>query len=68
MLLQSDLYTFDEGIPTRNSARANPDDPLVELGPEFADVNCLKIVVFIMRLCPFYLELHVFSFPGQRLP
>lgn len=39
LLYQSDLYTFDEGIPTRSSARANPADPLIELGPEFAEVS-----------------------------
>ncbi|XP_027161665.1 UTP--glucose-1-phosphate uridylyltransferase-like [Coffea eugenioides] len=39
LLYQSDLYSFDEGIPTRSSARTNPADPLIELGPEFADVT-----------------------------
>ncbi|KAL3516659.1 hypothetical protein ACH5RR_023561 [Cinchona calisaya] len=39
LLYQSDLYIFYDGIPTRNSARANPADPLIELGPEFAVVS-----------------------------
>ncbi|CAA0840441.1 UTP--glucose-1-phosphate uridylyltransferase 1, partial [Striga hermonthica] len=34
-LLKSDLYTFTDGTLTRNTARENPDDPYVELGPEF---------------------------------
>lgn len=38
MLVQSDLYTFVDGIPTRNAARLKLDDPVIELGPEFAKV------------------------------
>ncbi|GER57810.1 Utp-glucose-1-phosphate uridylyltransferase [Striga asiatica] len=38
-LLKSDLYTFTDGTLTRNTARENPDDPYVELGPEFENVN-----------------------------
>ncbi|KAI3444911.1 hypothetical protein Pfo_001576 [Paulownia fortunei] len=38
-LLQSDLYTFMEGTLTRNTARENPADPSIELGPVFENVN-----------------------------
>lgn len=39
LLLQSDLYTADEGILVRNPARDNPVNPYIELGPEFEKVN-----------------------------
>ncbi|CAI9103301.1 OLC1v1001757C1 [Oldenlandia corymbosa var. corymbosa] len=39
LLYQSDLYSFDEGIPIRNPMRENPVDPMIELGPEFAHVD-----------------------------
>ncbi|KAL6981551.1 UTP--glucose-1-phosphate uridylyltransferase [Sarracenia purpurea var. burkii] len=32
---KSDLYTYAEGVLTRNSARKNPANPSIELGPEF---------------------------------
>lgn len=38
-LLQSDLYTLSEGTVTRNTARENPTDPSIELGPLFKTVN-----------------------------
>ncbi|KAL9437861.1 hypothetical protein AB3S75_023685 [Citrus x aurantiifolia] len=38
-LLQSDLYTADEGILVQNPARDNPANPSIELGPEFEKVN-----------------------------
>lgn len=41
-LLQSDLYTFIDGILTRNTARENPTDPSVQLGPVFRNVNDFK--------------------------
>ncbi|KAH6793768.1 hypothetical protein C2S52_004245 [Perilla frutescens var. hirtella] len=41
-LLQSDLYTFVEGTPTRNTARENPSDPSIQLGPVFRNVDDLK--------------------------
>lgn len=37
--LQSDLYTLVDGFVTRNSARANPSNPSIELGPEFKKVR-----------------------------
>ena len=43
--LQSDLYTLADGLVTRNSARANPANPAIELGPEFKKVD---ICIFIM--------------------
>lgn len=39
LLLKSDLYTLMDGILTRNTARENPADPAIELGPEFENVN-----------------------------
>lgn len=37
--LQSDLYTYKEGVLTRNPARTNPLNPVIDLGPEFAKVK-----------------------------
>ncbi|CAD6252157.1 unnamed protein product [Miscanthus lutarioriparius] len=34
-LVQSDLYTLVDGFVTRNSARTNPSNPSIKLGPEF---------------------------------
>ncbi|XP_075492746.1 UTP--glucose-1-phosphate uridylyltransferase-like [Primulina tabacum] len=39
LLLKSDLYTLMDGILTRNTARENPADPTIELGPEFENVD-----------------------------
>ncbi|KAL2317306.1 hypothetical protein Fmac_031182 [Flemingia macrophylla] len=39
LLVQSDLYTLEEGFVIRNKARANPENPSIELGPEFKKVN-----------------------------
>ncbi|KAE8676528.1 UTP--glucose-1-phosphate uridylyltransferase [Hibiscus syriacus] len=38
-LVQSDLYTLADGLVSRNSARANPENPSIELGPEFKKVS-----------------------------
>ncbi|KAK1370772.1 UTP--glucose-1-phosphate uridylyltransferase [Heracleum sosnowskyi] len=38
LLVQSDLYTLADGLVTRNSARTNPENPAIELGPEFKKV------------------------------
>ncbi|CAH2055222.1 unnamed protein product [Thlaspi arvense] len=38
LLVQSDLYTLVDGFVTRNSARTNPSNPSIELGPEFKKV------------------------------
>lgn len=43
LLVQSDLYTVEEGFVIRNPARVNPANPSIELGPEFKKVgNFLK--------------------------
>jgi len=43
LLVQSDLYTVEEGFVIRNPARVNPANPTIELGPEFKKVgNFLK--------------------------
>ncbi|KAL5066556.1 hypothetical protein RYX36_028293 [Vicia faba] len=39
LLLQSDLYTYREGVLTRNPARTNPLTPVIDLGPEFAKID-----------------------------
>lgn len=38
LLVQSDLYTVEDGFVIRNTARKNPANPSVELGPEFKKV------------------------------
>ena len=35
---QSDLYVVEDGTVSRNSARSNPTNPVVDLGPEFKKV------------------------------
>nr|ACN50183.1 UDP-glucose pyrophosphorylase [Annona cherimola] len=39
LLVQSDLYTINDGFVLRNSARTNPSNPSIELGPEFKKVS-----------------------------
>ncbi|KAL1330001.1 hypothetical protein AAHE18_12G081900 [Arachis hypogaea] len=39
LLLQSDLYTCKEGVLTRNPARTNPLNPVIDLGPEFQKIG-----------------------------
>ncbi|GAA0187294.1 hypothetical protein LIER_34582 [Lithospermum erythrorhizon] len=39
LLVQSDLYTLSDGYVTRNSARTDPANPSIELGPEFKKVG-----------------------------
>nr|KJB22471.1 hypothetical protein B456_004G048300 [Gossypium raimondii] len=39
LLVQSDLYTLVDGFVSRNSARENPENPSIELGPEFKKVT-----------------------------
>ncbi|CAL5380753.1 unnamed protein product [Camellia sinensis] len=39
LVVQSDLYTYTEGVLTRNSARTNLADPSIELGPEFEKLS-----------------------------
>lgn len=38
LLVQSDLYTVEDGFVIRNKARTNPENPSIELGPEFKKV------------------------------
>ncbi|KAL2333179.1 hypothetical protein Fmac_014392 [Flemingia macrophylla] len=37
--IRSDLYTLQDGSVIRNQARENPDNPSIELGPEFKKVS-----------------------------
>ncbi|KAK8555635.1 hypothetical protein V6N13_046162 [Hibiscus sabdariffa] len=39
LLVQSDLYTLADGNVSRNTARSNPVNPSIELGPEFKKVS-----------------------------
>ncbi|CAM8924691.1 unnamed protein product [Rhodiola kirilowii] len=39
LLVQSDLYTLEDGFVIRNPARSNPENPSIELGPEFKKVS-----------------------------
>ncbi|KAL9316407.1 hypothetical protein ACSQ67_017408 [Phaseolus vulgaris] len=39
LLVQSDLYTLENGFVIRNKARTNPENPSIELGPEFKKVS-----------------------------
>ncbi|WVY89950.1 hypothetical protein V8G54_035464 [Vigna mungo] len=39
LLVQSDLYTLESGFVIRNKARTNPENPSIELGPEFKKVS-----------------------------
>ncbi|CAN1351698.1 UTP--glucose-1-phosphate uridylyltransferase [Linum perenne] len=39
LLVQSDLYTIVDGSVIRNEARTNPQNPSIELGPEFKKVG-----------------------------
>ncbi|XP_022746641.1 UTP--glucose-1-phosphate uridylyltransferase-like isoform X2 [Durio zibethinus] len=54
LLLQSDLYTFAEGVLVRNDTRTSPTNPSIDLGPEFkkiSDFNSrFKTVPSIIRL------------------
>ncbi|XVE62431.1 hypothetical protein DITRI_Ditri06bG0117600 [Diplodiscus trichospermus] len=42
LLLQSDLYTFDEGVLVPNDARTSPNNPSIDLGPEFEKIRDFK--------------------------
>ncbi|KAG4923473.1 hypothetical protein JHK87_049013 [Glycine soja] len=39
LLVQWDLYTLQDGLVIRNQARANPENPSIELGSEFKKVS-----------------------------
>ncbi|KAI5078395.1 hypothetical protein GOP47_0006066 [Adiantum capillus-veneris] len=39
LLVQSDLYTVEDGLVMRNSARSNPENPTIELSSEFKKVG-----------------------------
>ncbi|XWS58617.1 hypothetical protein CRYUN_Cryun08bG0050000 [Craigia yunnanensis] len=42
LLLQSDLYTFAEGVLVQNDVRTTPTNPSVNLGPEFEKIRDFK--------------------------
>lgn len=45
IFLQSDIFICDGGVLVRNIARTNPEDPVIELGPEFEKVKiCLTAI------------------------
>lgn len=47
-VLQSDLYTLQDGFVVRNQARANPENPSIELGPEFKKVKICVSAYFLL--------------------
>jgi len=47
-ILQSDLYTLQDGFVVRNQARANPENPSIELGPEFKKVKIYVSAYFVL--------------------
>ncbi|XP_065852626.1 UTP--glucose-1-phosphate uridylyltransferase-like [Euphorbia lathyris] len=42
LLLQSDLYSYTEGVLVRNPARENPFNPSIDLGSEFEQVGAFS--------------------------
>ncbi|KAM3712998.1 hypothetical protein ACJW31_01G221600 [Castanea mollissima] len=54
LLVQSDLYTLEDGFVIRNKERTNPANPSIELGPEFKKVgnflNRFKSIPSIVEL------------------
>ncbi|XP_057501687.1 UTP--glucose-1-phosphate uridylyltransferase-like [Actinidia eriantha] len=62
LLVQSDLYTLNDGFVTRNPARANPANPSIELGPEFK-----KVANFLSRFktIPSIIELDSLKVTGD---
>ncbi|KAI8029913.1 UTP--glucose-1-phosphate uridylyltransferase [Camellia lanceoleosa] len=62
LLVQSDLYTLNDGYVTRNKARANPANPSIELGPEFK-----KVADFLRRFksIPSIIELDSLKVTGD---
>ncbi|XP_051117710.1 UTP--glucose-1-phosphate uridylyltransferase [Andrographis paniculata] len=62
LLVQSDLYTLSDGFVTRNPARSNPENPSIELGPEFK-----KVADFLSRFksIPSIIELDSLKVSGD---
>lgn len=48
-VFQSDLYTLEDGFVIRNKARANPENPSIELGPEFKKVKIDITYYFVLE-------------------
>jgi UTP--glucose-1-phosphate uridylyltransferase len=65
--LQSDLYTCRAGVLSRNPARSNPLNPVIDLGPEFEKVkNFLFLVLPICLVIPFLMHrIYVIMFHSQ---
>ncbi|KDP35730.1 hypothetical protein JCGZ_10502 [Jatropha curcas] len=62
LLVQSDLYTLEDGFVIRNKARKNPANPSIELGPEFK-----KVANFLSRFksIPSIIELDSLKVTGD---
>ncbi|KAF7129988.1 hypothetical protein RHSIM_Rhsim10G0185000 [Rhododendron simsii] len=62
LLVQSDLYTLNDGFVIRNKARENPENPSIELGPEFK-----KVANFLSRFksIPSIIELDSLKVTGD---
>ncbi|KAK1296213.1 UTP--glucose-1-phosphate uridylyltransferase [Acorus calamus] len=52
--IRPDLYTLSDGFLIRNKGRTNPENPSIELGPEFKKVadflRCFKSIPSIIKL------------------
>ena len=59
LYMQSDLYTSNNGVLVRNSARTNPFNPSIILGPEFGKV---KIYFMFLWLLPCLYECILYVF------
>ncbi|XAR73610.1 UTP--glucose-1-phosphate uridylyltransferase [Bertholletia excelsa] len=62
LLVQSNLYTLNDGFVIRNKARSNPANPSIELGPEFK-----KVADFLSRFksIPSIIELDSLKVTGN---
>jgi hypothetical protein len=56
--LQSDLYTCRAGVLSRNPARSNPLNPVIDLGPEFEKVKIFLFLVLPMSCYSLSYALH----------
>ncbi|KAL0396334.1 UNVERIFIED_CONTAM: UTP--glucose-1-phosphate uridylyltransferase [Sesamum calycinum] len=71
LLVQSDLYTLSDGFVTRNLARTNPENPSIELGPEFKKVadflSRFKTIPSIIELDSLKGKVTITAKPGEKL-
>lgn len=53
--MQSDLYTYNDGVLVRNPARRNPLNPSIDLGPEFGTVRICWMILTCLYIHPIFL-------------